>query len=348
MEILDLFLLDFISYFILGMSASFIAIKVYFFIANKFNIFAYVNNRSLHSTQTITSAGIIIPILLLSFLVLEYFFINKNIFNLTNYLILSCTFFSIIGLIDDKFNLSAKNKFILQILLSLVLLFVNLLIFKKFIFNGEILILLLYFLFLSLFFLNTFNFLDGIDGMALSIFTFTLICYTIFFRDNFYLNSVNVLYGILFILLFYNIQKKCFIGDSGSLFLGSLIGFITIFGVYFYNWDIILIVMILSYWITDTFITFFTRLLFVKNWYGTHTMHPYQNLAKYFSGHFKVIIILNFFNFLYILPIALFYINFPKFKFILLFLTFLPTIIFCLKFGPLKNLGKKDIVLFGK
>ena len=70
-------------------------------------------------------------------------------------------------------------------------------------------------------------------------------------------------------------------------------------------------------------------------------MHPYQNLAKYFSSHFKVIIILNFFNFMYILPIALFYINFPNFKFILLVLTYLPTIIFCLKFGPLKNLDKK-------
>ena len=67
MEILDFFIRLYLLFHIRNVAISFIAINVYFFIANKFNIFAHVNNRSLHSTQTITSAGIIMPTLLLLF-----------------------------------------------------------------------------------------------------------------------------------------------------------------------------------------------------------------------------------------------------------------------------------------
>ena len=57
-------------------------------------------------------------------------------------------------------------------------------------------------------------------------------------------------------------------------------------------------------------------------------MHPYQNFSKKLKSHLKVIIILNLFNFFYILPICFIYDNSPELKYIILFLTYLPPIFF--------------------
>ncbi len=345
MQNLILYLKEILPILMFGFTISFIAINVYFAIAKKFDIYAHVNNRSLHVKETITSTGIIMPVVLLVYLFVEYVFTKKNVWNFSNYLILLCSVYSFIGLIDDKVNVSAKKKFFFQTIFSIIILiFLNKYIEEVNYFYLNF-ILLLTSTFLILFFINTFNFLDGVDGMALSISFFTIITYKIFF-ENVNTNSIIILLCIISCLFLFNIKKKCFIGDSGSLFLGSVIGFITITGIYYYNWDIILILIILSYWISDVSITFFLRFFFVKKWYGTHTMHPYQNFAKKVGSHLKVIVILNLFNFVYILPICLIYINNPDLEYIMIFLAYLPSLFFSIKFGPLQNIKHKNIKLF--
>ena len=99
---------------VFGVAISFVAINVYFVIAKKFNIFAHVNNRSLHVKETITSTGIIMPLVLLVCFFIEYIFTKNDVWNFSNYLILLCSVYSFIGLIDDKVNVSAKKKFVFQ------------------------------------------------------------------------------------------------------------------------------------------------------------------------------------------------------------------------------------------
>lgn len=348
MQNLIFYLKDILPILVFGVTMSFVAIYFYFALAKKFDIYAQINNRSLHVKKTITSTGIIMPIILFFHLFLEYIFTKNDVWNFSNYLILLCSVYSFIGLIDDKVNVSARKKFVFQTILSIIIL----ILLNKYIENVNYFylnfLLLLFSTFLILFFINTFNFLDGIDGMALSISFFTIITYKFFF-ENVNTNSIIILLCIITSLFLFNIKKKCFIGDSGSLFLGSIIGFITITGIYYYNWDLILVLIILSYWVSDVSTTFFLRFFFVKKWYGTHTMHPYQNFAKKVGSHLKVIIILNLFNFIYILPICFIYISNPDLEYIeytMLFLAYLPSIFFSIKFGPLQNIKHKNIKLF--
>ena len=99
----------------------------------------------------------------------------------SNYLILLCSVYSFIGLIDDKVNVSAKKICFQTIFSIIILILLNYYIEKGNYFSLSFIILLFY-TFLILFFINTFNFLDGIDGMALFQFLFTITTYKIFLK----------------------------------------------------------------------------------------------------------------------------------------------------------------------
>ena len=88
------------------------------------------------------------------------------------------------------------------------------------------------------------------------------------------------LIGSVLALFYFNIIKKIFIGDTGSLYLGSILGLLIIDTIIFENINKYILIIATSYWFSDVTITFFTRLFLVKKWYGTHNMHPYQNLTK--------------------------------------------------------------------
>ena len=149
--------------------------------SKKFNVFAEVNNRSLHSRVTPTSAGVIFFFSFLAFWLIEKFILNFNVFNNSSFNIVLCFSFVLLGAIDDKYNLLAKKKFIYQSIITIVILFFF---FMKnesftFILNNFLIYILCVFLLLS--FINTFNFLDGIDGMALSTAFFSIFTFLLFF-----------------------------------------------------------------------------------------------------------------------------------------------------------------------
>jgi UDP-GlcNAc:undecaprenyl-phosphate GlcNAc-1-phosphate transferase len=143
----------------------------------------------------------------------------------------------IIGLLDDLYNLSPAKKIIF--LSSLILLFLY--------FNKDFLLKELYFddfkkiyslndtlsLFITTFCLllliNAFNMSDGINGLAHSISVLWLIILIIFFDLNITFYFITLIIFLSFIL---NYQGKYFLGNSGSLFISSFIGLLTI---YLYN-----------------------------------------------------------------------------------------------------------------
>ena len=72
---------------------------------------------------------------------------------------------------------------------------------------------------------NAYNFIDGIDGLAISE-TLKNLCFFLFLlppNDSFY-NLAYVLIFISFPFYFFNLKKrkKVFLGDAGSLFLGGV------------------------------------------------------------------------------------------------------------------------------
>lgn len=189
--------------------------------------------RKLHSKATVYTGGITISfILVLSILLLET---NNEYFNI----ILSTAFLiSIVGLIDDKFNLNVVGKLSLQIIPIFYLI-----VFEKLIlyhlgdyvyFKLELGAFKLPFtLICILFLINSFNYFDGLDGtLSFSLIAVLAILYFLNPDQSFRFYLITILIPISIFLCFnFSIFKlpKMFLGDSGSLMLGFVISFILIY-----------------------------------------------------------------------------------------------------------------------
>ena len=144
-----------------------------------------------------------------------------------------------IGIVDDLVGLGAKTKFCVQIIAATILplsgLYINNLygfcgIHEIPFYIGSILT-----VFTIVFACNAINLIDGIDGLSAGIsliaLTGFLVCFS---REGIIAYSILIagLIGILIPFLYFNIfgkaekNRKIFMGDSGSLTLGFILGFL--------------------------------------------------------------------------------------------------------------------------
>ena len=270
----------------------------------------------------------------------QLFSINSNL-NFKIIFILSSIF--TIGLLDDIHNFSPTNKTIsLSFLILLFLYFDNQFLLKELYFDDFKKIYLLndlfsYFIttFCLLLLINAFNMTDGINGLAHSILFLWLIIIIILFNLNitFYFFAL-----IIFLSFILNYQGKYFLGNSGSLFLSSFIGLLTI---YLYNSNlnfknlinvekIILIFLIPG---LDMLRLFILRISNNKSPFSGDVNHFHHYLVKNFYLHRAIILYL----FLMFWPFI--FIQFYKVKYFFIFL--IQAIIFFFLVSYFKN--KKNL-----
>jgi UDP-GlcNAc:undecaprenyl-phosphate GlcNAc-1-phosphate transferase len=206
------------------------------FITKKFNLIDYPDkNRKLHKTKTPIIGGLLIFLCFVYLIIVNQLFVINNNF-VAKIIIISFPIF-IIGLLDDICNLSPTKKMIfLSFLILLFLLFNKEFLLKELFFDdfkkiyilNDILTLFIT-TFCILLLINAFNMSDGINGLAHSISILWLIILIVLFDLNitFYFMTI-----IIFLSFIFNYQGKYFLGNSGSLFISSFIGLLTI---YLYN-----------------------------------------------------------------------------------------------------------------
>ena len=205
-------------------------------ISYKIDFLDYPNERKVHSTPIPYIGGLALG---LSYCVVV--FITDIDFVYLNLIFVYALIVSIVGLVDDKFDISPISKIILQsipvyILISKGLYLTN-------IGNYEIIGRInlggyseIFTFFCCLLIMNAFNYSDGIDGLLSTLFinifiTFFIICY---FFDKIYISQILIYFifpVIIFLLFNFSFLKlpKIFLGDSGSTLLGFLTGFVMIF-----------------------------------------------------------------------------------------------------------------------
>ena len=202
-------------------------------ISYKLNLVDLPNKRKIHTQPTAFTGGITISLILLFMLqALDIF--DKNLG-----LIVSLSFLiSLVGLIDDKYNLNTGGKLSLQILpVFYLIIFENLILrdigdynyFKLELGSFAVPFTLLSVLFLT----NSFNYFDGLDG-TLSFTTLTVLTIIFFLIQDQKFNLFLIILSIpICVFLFFNFSifklPKLFLGDSGSLLLGFIISFILIY-----------------------------------------------------------------------------------------------------------------------
>ncbi len=156
---------------------------------------------------------------------------------------------------------------------------------------------------------NLYNFMDGTDGLAASECCFVVLSAAglLVLAGNTALALVClVLFTACAGFLFWNwAPAKIFMGDTGSGFLGFVIGSIAFLSIYNGSMSLWTWLLLPGVFIADATMTLVKRMLSGERWYQAHCTHGYQHMAKVF-GHKKVAIGVLFINLVWLLPLAWF------------------------------------------
>jgi len=200
--------------------------------SRKKGLFASINHRSSHDSSVPNTGGIILCFAVLFPLITFSEYPQQKDFSL---LVSAFTVLLITGIIDDFNPIPVAYKFLGQFIPAIVIVtsieepdliipFVNDVIQLPFIFNY------LFWIVFIVMCINSFNLIDGIDGLAIGLGIISGIFYFLHFTAlgalDLMIFSIAMCSGLVG-LLFFNISKrnKIFLGDTGSLLIGGLLVF---------------------------------------------------------------------------------------------------------------------------
>ncbi|PCJ65320.1 MAG: hypothetical protein COA58_10705 [Bacteroidetes bacterium] len=186
------------------------------------------NARKVHAKPVPVVGGLAIGITFIMSLLLSSAFLEAASRHIV--VISASMFLMIVGILDDKLNLKASHRLLLQFLCGYAIVSSGIRLTSLYgVFGvGELNTIVSYVLsiFLIVGVVNAFNLIDGIDGLAgfLSLIGFGIFSYISFRLNDFTLLIILVaLMGSICGFLAYNLSKnKIFLGDGGSLFLGFM------------------------------------------------------------------------------------------------------------------------------
>lgn len=264
---------------------------IYFKIAVKYKIIDKPNQRSSHIKPTIRGGGIIFPITVI-------FFGLLNGFELP-YFIIAVVLSGIISFIDDVMDLPSGLRFGIHILAAVLLLY------EANILSIPVVLMICAFIFV-VGVMNAFNFMDGINGIT-GFYSLAIVVPLMLTESDaliFKLESLILL--ALLIFLFFNARKKavCFAGDVGSVTIAVIICFLITQRIIATN-DYTYLAFLTLY-LVDTGLTIIQRLKNRERVLEAHRKHLFQVLSNELgNSHLKVTLIYAFLQ----LAINLFVIN---------------------------------------
>jgi len=263
------------------------------------------NNRSTHKTLATRTGGI--GIFLSVFFTAVYFYlIQIKLFDYSLFIPLSIMF--IVGVYDDLYNADFKLKFLLQVIVAKILIDQGYVISNYHglfgLYEVPWLLAQVSTVFVFLVVVNAINFIDGIDGLAITE-AIKIILLTLFFSSNQFESELlaKLILASTLPLYYFNFKSnnKVFLGDAGSLFLGTFIMILvlTIFRPEFQftaglNMNKTLFsVVLLLYPLTDLLRVFIIRIKNKKSPFKPDKNHIHHHALKLTNNHFIVSLSLN-------------------------------------------------------
>lgn len=237
----------YIGAFLMSMICGFIFIPIIIRFCLDKKLYDMPNGRKVHKNPIPRLGGIsFVPSMLIASIVALFILNNQdgktiNISLWSLYFCISLFIIYFTGIVDDLIGLNATVKFIIEIIATLIMpfsgLFINNLygvfgIYSIPFWVGAPLTVLV-----MVFACNAINLIDGIDGLSASLTLIALAGFFCCFFDEglfFYCLMIASLMGVLIPYLAYNLfgdekkKHKIFMGDSGSLSLGFILGFLAV------------------------------------------------------------------------------------------------------------------------
>ncbi len=284
----------------------------------KLQKFDTINQRSVHNSKATKTGGMAVFLTLFIFSLYHYFY-KIEIFDFSLLIPLSIMF--VVGVYDDFYNADFKLKFFLQIIVAKILIDQGLVIdnFYGVLGINEIprLASQIFTTFVFLVIVNAINFMDGIDGLAITE-TIKVILLVEFFstQPTPYFSLGMVVVVSLLPLYYFNFKKnyKVFLGDAGSLYLGTLIA-IYLFHVLGPAYELkstfvankpLLTMTLIVYPLVDLLRVFIIRIRLKKSPFSPDQNHLHHLLISKGFSHFTILfLLLSISLLLLILPFGL-------------------------------------------
>ena len=157
--------------------------------------------------------------------------------------------------------------------------------------------------------LNLYNFMDGIDGIAgIEAVSVCLggVCLYWLYEDKTGLWIIPMMLSVATIgFLFWNFPKaRIFMGDSGSGFVGFVIGIMTLQASVFSAELLWCWFILLGTFVTDASVTLIRRVMRGEKFYEAHRSHAYQYASRKYKNHVPVSIAIGLINILWLLPLS--------------------------------------------
>lgn len=246
------------------------------------------NDRSSHSIPTPHGGGIAIAATWFTGII--YLYLHDQIESNLFYALMVGVVISAVSYLDDLFGLSAKFRLLVQSAVALsgiaVLGGLDNINLGFFIIENQIVTNIFAF-FMIVWFINLYNFLDGIDGYAGSEAIFLALAGLILFGGEHFIVLAVAVLGFLV----WNWHKaKIFMGDVGSTLLGYNVA---IFTIYYANQESvnlwIWIILFGLFWF-DATLTLFRRYKNAEKLSQAHRKHAYQRLTQSGWSHSTVVL----------------------------------------------------------
>lgn len=261
------------------------------------------NHRSSHKTLATRTGGI--GIFTTLFIISLFFYFDKNeVYDFSLLIPIGIMFF--IGVYDDFYKADFKLKFFFQIIVAKILIDQGYVITNYYglfgVDNVPWLVAQLTTVFVFLVVINSMNFIDGVDGLAITEFIKIIL-----FIEYFGTSSNSILFlGFVVItsiipLYYFNFKKtrKIFLGDGGSLLLGTLV---MIFLLSLLNEKTLvdesinkfaLSITILLYPLIDTLRVFTLRVKSGKSPFIADNNHIHHKLLNKGFSHYQIVLIIE-------------------------------------------------------
>ena len=306
------------------------------------------NNRSMHSNPVPTAGGIG---MLATYIL--YITALHNIYDVNNnvifFLFVSLLPIAIVCIIDDFKEINILVRLLAQFFSALLIIYYfqisddgN---FRNYL-NQEFFLIIILSIILSMWLMNLYNFMDGIDGYAVSecifvSFSSALIIYLNNEDSILSLYLVGLGLSSIGILVRNWHPAKIFMGDTGSVSIGFFFSFFIFYSasesmISIYTW-----LILLSIFISDSTYTLFVRIVTKKNITQPHLTHAFHLLASNKNSQVfvtKRMIILNIF---WVLPMAVLSNFYMNYNVVITFIAYVPMVVYLIKIGAGLEYNKK-------
>lgn len=188
----------------------------------------------------------------------------------------------VLSLIDDVRNLSARVRFAVHFMAAFSVVWGEGLFAVNVLWASAT-------VFIIVWAINLYNFMDGSDGLAggMALFGFSAYGIASLMQDDVVMAMICFSIGAaaLAFLYFNFYPAQVFMGDAGSIPLGFLAASIGVVGWNNGLWPVWFPVMVFSPFILDATVTLFKRLIRGEKFWHAHREHYYQRLVQLGEGH---------------------------------------------------------------